>query len=147
MNKTRRLKPKELEQYRNDLLVKQNYICPLCETEIAPDEAVLDHLHGGTGNIRSVLHRSCNASEGRILNFAEKRCRSDDALKFIKNLVKYWEADFTDNPIHPSERIPEEKERLKLKRKLKKLKSKSHIEKTKQEIKRLNQVIKEKLGE
>lgn len=135
-----------MEHYRLRILKEQNYICPLCETKIEPEEAVLDHLHGDTGNIRSVLHRSCNASEGRILTFAGQRCRSDNPLKFLKNLVKYWEKDFTDNPIHPSEKIPEEVERLKLKRKLKKLKSESFIIKTKNEIKELDLIIKQKLN-
>lgn len=140
-----RLKNNELESYRLKLLKEQNYICPLCETTITVDEAVLDHQHGGTGNIRAVLHRSCNSSEGRILTFASKRCRSDDPVKFIKNLLSYWDKDFTDNPVHPSEKIPEEIQRLKLKRKLKKLKSESHIKKTKEEIVVLNKIIKEKL--
>lgn len=138
-----RLKQAEIETARNQLLEEQNSICPLCGKHIEPDEAVLDHDHE-TGHIRAALHRSCNSSEGAILQFASQRCKSDCPTSFIKSLVEYWKQDFSTNPIHPSHRMPEEKERLKLKRKLKKLKRQSTIDAVKAQIKSLDVIIKEK---
>ena len=137
-----RLKGKEKDEYRVKRLAEQNNICTLCGNHIAEDEAVLDHDHD-SGLIRDVLHRSCNSSEGRILAFAYKRCRADDPMTFIKNLVAYWQADYSANPLHPGHKLPEEEERLKLKRKLKKLKSPKHIEKTKARITELTALIKQ----
>jgi len=126
---------------------KQKGICPLCGTYISlcnedgKDESVLDHDHD-TGRIRAVLHRSCNSAEGRILNFADKRCRSEDPKSFLVNMVKYWEADYSHHPFHPDHTIEEEDERLKLKRKLKNLKAAHAIDKTKKRIAELSEIIK-----
>lgn len=136
-----RLSNAEIAEYRERLLKEQNNVCPLCENHIEPDEAVLDHDHD-TGLVRAVLHRSCNGSEGRILTFASTRCRSDDPKLFIRNLMKYWDADYGENPFHPQHQIPEEIERLALKRKLRHLKRQSTIDATKARIKELNEIIK-----
>ncbi len=143
----KRLTKKQKEEWRDYLWGKQKGLCALCgtyisrENEKGNDEAVLDHDHE-TGHIRSVLHRSCNASEGSILQFADKRCRSEDPKLFLITMVKYWEADYSHLPFHPGHKLPEEDERLKLKRKLKKLKSPKHIQKTKDRIKELDELVK-----
>lgn len=95
-----RLQAKELKEYREKQLHSQKNICPLCETEVLPEEATLDHCHV-TGHVRQVLHRSCNAAEGRILSWAGRRSRGDDPVKFLKNLLKYWGKSYLKNPIHP----------------------------------------------
>lgn len=54
---------------------KQDGLCSICKKEIDlkvmgnKSDYVVDHCHE-TGLIRAVLHRSCNASEGRVANAA-----------------------------------------------------------------------------
>lgn len=136
-----RLTVNQIEEYREYLWNHQNHICPLCRTEMTLDEAVLDHDHN-TGHIRAALHRSCNQSEGVILQFASNRCRSEDPEQFIRSLVEYWNNDYSMNPLHPSHYLPEEKERLELKRKVKHLVRPSAVERTKARIAELNAIIK-----
>ncbi len=98
-----RMKPKDLKEHRLQTLKNQNYVCPLCGTHIALDEATLDHDHA-TGQIRKVIHRSCNAAEGRIKSWV-RRSRYDkdgDPVVFLKNLVRYLETDYSLNLEHPS---------------------------------------------
>lgn len=143
----KRLKQSELSAFRDEMLKKQNGLCALQNIPIEEGQAVLDHIHGSSGRVRAVLSRNANAIEGRILSFIGRLKGKPDPVQFLKDLIQYWEADYSHNPIHPTEKIPEEIHRLKLKRKLKKLKSKTHIEKTKQEIKEMNAIIKKKLNE
>lgn len=53
---------------------KQGNLCPLCNKFIdlkVKGEGVIDHDHD-TGEVRGVLHRSCNAAEGKISNAAAR---------------------------------------------------------------------------
>jgi len=95
-----RLKPKDLKQYRIDQLKKQKNICPLCNEKILEEEAVLDHDHS-SGKIRHVLHRSCNAAEGRIKSWINRSRFNGDHEVFISNLLEYIKQDYTCNPEHP----------------------------------------------
>jgi len=117
----KRLKQKDLKDFRLGQLLVQGGTCPLCKTKIKPEEAVLDHDHD-TGHVRGVLHRSCNSSEGRILSWA-KRSRDSNPYHFLKNLVEFHEKDHSDNPIHPKHMTEAEKELKKLKKHQKKLKT------------------------
>ncbi len=99
------LKTRELKPYRLRLLEDQNYLCPLCELELLPEDAALDHCHV-TGHVRQVLHRSCNYAEGKILHWAGQRSKGDDPVEFVSNLLGYWQEDYTDNPIHPTHDKP-----------------------------------------
>ena len=99
------MKNKDLKPYRLALLEKQGYVCPLCELELLPEDAALDHCHT-TGHVRQVLHRSCNSSEGQILRWAGQRQRGSDPVAFVSNLLGYWQADYSDKPIHPSHGRP-----------------------------------------
>ena len=110
-----KLKNKEKAEYRAKLLKEQGGICPLCEEEIEKGSETLDHDHD-TGHCRRVLHRSCNGSEGRIKSWA-KRSNAKDYLKFLRNLVKYLESDYSTNPIHPSHLDDIDKEIMILKKK------------------------------
>lgn len=50
----------------------QGGLCPLCDLPIdlkIKGEGAIDHDHD-TGEIRGVLHRSCNAAEGKVANAA-----------------------------------------------------------------------------
>ena len=50
----------------------QGGLCPLCNQPIdlsVKGEGAIDHDHN-TGEIRGVLHRSCNAAEGKVANAA-----------------------------------------------------------------------------
>lgn len=94
-----RIKPSELKKFRTDQWERQNKICPLCSKEILPEESVMDHDHKN-GNVRRVLHRSCNMVEGKILSYC-KRSKSDDPVDFLQNLIRYWQTDFSSEPEHP----------------------------------------------
>lgn len=134
-----RIKQSEIKVYREQLLKEQGYICPLCKTKITKQEATLDHDHE-TGKIRQVLHRSCNQAEGRILSWA-KRSRSSDPKGFVRNLVQYWEGDFSQNRTHPKHLSDAERELTALRRKLRRLKSPAAIKRVKTNITRVQKEI------
>lgn len=73
---------------RNQMLKKQNGICPLCRTPIPDDMAVLDHSHQH-GYIRAVLCRNCNAMEGKVMNLANRAKRTGTPLEWLAALVEY----------------------------------------------------------
>lgn len=80
------------------LSTKQNNLCPLCGKHIdlkIKGEGVVDHDHD-TGEIRGVLHRSCNAAEGKIANAAgrwgAKSTRYPDIIQYLEALVLYLRA-------------------------------------------------------
>lgn len=92
----------------------QNGLCPLCGKEIdlsIKGEGVIDHNHD-TGEIRGVLHRSCNASEGKIANAAArwgaKSSDYRDIIAYLKNVVSYLEAPGTGY-VYPMHKTPDEK--------------------------------------
>lgn len=77
------------------LKVEQGGLCPLCGKEIdlsIKGEGVIDHDHD-TGQIRGVLHRSCNAAEGKISNAAArwgaKSSAYADIIPYLENIVEY----------------------------------------------------------
>jgi len=108
---------KEIQAYRNKLLAEQDFICPLCSNSIHPSDATLDHDHG-TGHVRKVLHRSCNAAEGKILSWC-RRTQSDNPLEFLCGLTDYWVQDYRGNPTHPAH-LSDEQKLIKKYRKLRK---------------------------
>ena len=103
-----KLKTSEIKAYRENQLRNQGSICPLCLTKIEKNEATLDHCHV-TGNVRHVLHRSCNGAEGRILSWAGRRSKGSCPKTFLKNLIRYWEMDFQENPLHPKHGLPKKR--------------------------------------
>ena len=117
----KRLKQKELADYRYELWCEQSHICPLCDKQIEKEDAVLDHCHA-TGRVRRVLHRSCNSSEGRVMKWAYSS-KSSDPFIFLNNLIKYHQSNYEDMPFHPKHLTPNEKEIKKLKKHQKKLKT------------------------
>lgn len=76
-------------------LKKQGGLCPLCnkEIDISKDrEGVIDHDHA-TGECRGVLHRSCNAAEGKVRHavvcWGTKTSDSKAVAEFLSNLANY----------------------------------------------------------
>jgi len=94
---------KEIKPLREDLLKKNNGICPLCETDIREGESCLDHCHK-SGQIRNTLCKRCNSLEGQM---KAKWIRSGVAKKvqfevFLMNLSLYLNPDNYLPIIHPS---------------------------------------------
>ena len=84
-----KLKYKEVREYREKFLEEQENRCGLCGDEIEPEKAVLDHDHK-SGQLRSVLHRGCNALLGKIENSMPMNQVDEQRLSEIcKNLVEY----------------------------------------------------------
>lgn len=93
------------------LKVEQGGLCPLCSKEIdlkVKGEGVVDHDHD-TGEIRGVLHRSCNAAEGKISNAAArwgaKSGKYEDIVAYLKSVCQYLEKPGTGMmyPMHKTE--------------------------------------------
>lgn len=105
----KKLKGKDIPVVRKSLLEQQGSVCPLCERECTEEQAVLDHDHKG-GHIREVLHRGCNAAEGKIMN-TMRRYGIQNSLVFLENLMKYQVTHSTSQTglIHPLHKTPEEK--------------------------------------
>ena len=104
-----KLKGKDVKSTRFKMLEAQGYTCALCMTACAEEQAVLDHCHTG-GHIRAVLHRGCNAAEGKIMN-TMRRYGIKNPLEFLENMITYQKVHATNqtNLIHPTHKTPEQK--------------------------------------
>lgn len=89
----------------------QGGLCPLCGLPIdmkIKGEGVIDHDHD-TGRIRGVLHRSCNAAEGKAANaIGQWGAKSTDyasIIAFAERMVAYWHTEPTPfiYPMHKTE--------------------------------------------
>lgn len=113
------------------LLKKQDGNCLLCNKRInvqttgRASDYTLDHSHS-TGEVRGVLHRSCNSAEGRVRHsvsrWGAKGNDEEAIIEYLEGLVKYLrechEGTRTTGIMYPNHRSPEEKaEAAKLKRK------------------------------
>lgn len=92
----------------------QGGVCPLCRKVIDTSikgEGVIDHDHD-TGEIRGVLHRSCNAAEGKIANAAArwgaKSSKYEDITPFLERVVLYLKAEGTGF-MYAMHKTPDEK--------------------------------------
>lgn len=95
-------------------LQEQGGLCPLCQKPIdttIKGEGVLDHDHD-TGQIRGVLHRSCNAAEGKISNAAArwgaKSAAYADIIPYLESLVAYLRTP-ASRFIYPMHKTADEK--------------------------------------
>lgn len=96
------------------LCKEQGGVCPLCRKPIdlsIKGEGVIDHDHD-TGRIRGLLHRSCNAAEGKISNAAArwgaKSSSYADIVPYLEALVSYLKKEPTQF-IYPMHKTPDEK--------------------------------------
>ncbi|QJD54797.1 putative DNA endonuclease [Pseudomonas phage MR16] len=96
------------------LLKDQGGLCPLCQCRIdlsIPREGVLDHDHE-SGEVRGVLHRSCNAAEGKVANAAgrwgAKGMSYTLIVPWLANLLAYYRKDGTGY-MYPTHKTPEQK--------------------------------------
>lgn len=99
------LQYKDLAQFRDQILKKQNHTCPVCGKEII--NPVLDHHHirrvGGTGQIRGVLCRSCNILLGKMENNCKRYNVSQEELPdALQSMAKYLRKKHKPY-YHPSE--------------------------------------------
>lgn len=92
----------------------QHGLCPLCLKPIdmtIPKEGVVDHDHD-TGRIRGVLHRSCNAAEGKASNaiaqWGAKSHAYPDIISFMSRLLAYLQSEPTQMIYH-SHKTPDER--------------------------------------
>ena len=99
---------------------QQGGICPICKKEIDlkimgnKSDYVVDHCHE-SGLIRGVLHRSCNASEGRVANAAgrwgAKSMKYEDIVPYLRRVVAYYDSLEANSTglIYPDHKTPKEK--------------------------------------
>lgn len=110
------------------LLAKQKMTCPICNkrinTQIAgrSSDYVVDHDHV-TGEIRGVLHRSCNAAEGKVLNAAGAwgagKVSVEAVIPWLEGLIAYWKGaeKYGTGMMYPEHKTEEQKkEKAALKR-------------------------------
>lgn len=110
----RKLARTSMPSYRKKLLAEQGGCCPLCKYPIdlsIKGEGVVDHNHD-TGEIRGILHRSCNAAEGKAANaigrWGTKVNTYPAIIEFTERLLNYWKTAGTGMVYH-SHKSPEEK--------------------------------------
>lgn len=99
---------------RKHLKEVQGGACPLCGRPIdltIKGEGVVDHNHD-TGEIRGILHRSCNAAEGKVANaigrWGSKDTSYPSIIAFAMRLLKYWTQPGT-GMMYYSHKTPEQK--------------------------------------
>lgn len=138
MKSTRRLKAKEVAEYRRKLLEKQGGICTLCKLPIEPGDDTLDHCHD-TGHVRAVLHRNCNQVEGRIRTWAKRAY--GDATEFLEAMVEHWRKDYSHYAVHPNHRTEKEREIAKLKKRMKHLKTERARQRYRDKIRKLKETL------
>lgn len=115
----RRLTRANLNAWKvRQLKVEQGGLCALCGKPVDLKEAregAVDHNHD-TGEVRGVLHRSCNAAEGKIANAAgawgAKSMQYKDIVPFVEKLVAYWRKPGC-GVIYPTHKSAEESANIK----------------------------------
>lgn len=115
--KPTKLARSQQRSYSLKLLKEQGGICPLCETPIDMHlqkgnrtDYALDHCHE-TGQIRGVLHRSCNGALGKMDNaigrWGAKSMRYKDIVPYLERVLEYYKQPLKPF-IYPSHKTPEE---------------------------------------
>jgi hypothetical protein len=116
MNEPKKLKAKDVKTVRKALLEKQGFFCAICKLPCTEEQAVLDHDHTH-GHVRAVLHRGCNAAEGKVMNTL-RRYGIKAPEEFLRGLLAYHDLHSTNQSgyIHPAHRTEDEKKELAKKR-------------------------------
>ncbi len=111
-----------MRAHAHRMLKEQGGMCPLCRCQIdlsIKGEGVIDHSHEN-GRIRGLLHRSCNAAEGKISNAAArwgaKSSKYVDIVPYLEALVGYLKQE-PSQFIYPMHKTPDEKRDASLKKK------------------------------
>ena len=106
-----------MRTYAARLHKEQCGVCAICKLPLdmtIKGEGVLDHDHD-TGRIRGVVHRSCNAAEGKVANAAgqwgAKSTRYSDIIAFVKKLLDYWNGP-QKKFIYPYHKTEDEKRQI-----------------------------------
>lgn len=96
---------------------KQGGCCAICGQAIDfavrgnKTDWVVDHNHD-TGEIRGVLHRSCNGAEGKAANaigrWGAKSMQYPDIIAYTEKLLAYWKQEGA-GVMYPDHKTPEEK--------------------------------------
>ena len=104
------LNQKDIKQYREEILDRQDGICPLTNTKIKEGEACLDHAHEDSlysdtkkGQIRGVLNKNANVLEGTMRSRFKRSGISNLITfeEFLLNLYNYLM--YSKHPLlHPS---------------------------------------------
>lgn len=132
-----KLKQKDLPSFREGLLEKNSYVCPVCKLDICDGEAVLDHDHK-TGYVRNTIHRDCNILIGKVENYVRTRgigFREPERLhEALSNISEYMFKDYSKMPYHPKHRTPQEREVARLRKRLKAAKRYETKERLRQQI-------------
>lgn len=92
---------KEAATCRNEMLKKQKGLDPITKEKIT--DPVLDHNHGSEQEVRAVLDRTVNSFEGKVQNAFLRYIRhltDKDLPTILRNLADYYEADYSETPIH-----------------------------------------------
>ena len=112
------------------LLKKQGGLCAVCNKSInvqtrgRSSDYALDHCHS-SGEVRGVLHRSCNAAEGKVRHavsrWGSKGNDEEAILSYLEGLVLYLRAqqagELSTGLMYPDHKTDEQKsEAAKLKR-------------------------------
>lgn len=112
------------------LLKKQGGLCAVCNKSIdvktrgRSSDYALDHCHS-TGEVRGVLHRSCNSAEGKVRHavsrWGSKGNDEEAILSYLEGLTKYLRAqqagELSTGLMYPDHKTDEQKsEAAKLKR-------------------------------
>lgn len=100
---------KQLKEEKERLYYAQNGLCPLCGNSLNPDifSNHIDHDHSldgpKAGKVRGLLCIYCNALEGQVFHkFNSSGLKSTTNISdWLENLIKYYNADLSKNPIHP----------------------------------------------
>lgn len=115
-----RLARSQVKSITMALLQRQNWKCPLCDSKINvavqghKSDYCLDHNHE-TGEVRAVLHRSCNSAEGKILNAAgrwgAKSVTYAAVIPYLETLLNYWKTHDGKGTgmMYPDHKTPEQK--------------------------------------
>jgi hypothetical protein len=102
-----KLKLRDIKPIREQILLEQRGLCAICNEQVLPEEAVLDHCHK-TGYIRAVLHRGCNAYIGHMENNLARNLINPNRLQAILNNFQIY-VNTHRLYIHPSHKTPEER--------------------------------------